>query len=321
MRQRVTMCPAALVLALTCCALAASRPAAASQAGEPSIGYNVRVTVGEAPVFAQADARSPLVGRARSGDLLVVVGKENAWYKVRLPRDRRLSPTGPISGYIEARLVVISGPGGAIREPAGSTSGTARPLAGTGARGWGALQLRPFGEAAFQSFTARQSFKAIFSSSTGFLFGGGVDLALARSLRLSVGVTHFQKTGERAFAFNGEAFQLGVPDRVSMTPITINLVYRFKAKRFTPYVGGGAGAVVYRETADFAEAGDNISKTGSAFQALAGVEFPMTRGISAALEGQYQGVRGILGDTGVSQAFSEKDLGGASVRVRLIFGR
>jgi opacity protein-like surface antigen len=181
--------------------------------------------------------------------------------------------------------------------------------------------LRPFGEVAFAAFSATQSFKAIFGNSTGIFYGGGVDMKLARALRLAVSVTHFQKTGERAFAYNGESFPMGIAERVSMTPVTFSVTYRFGGKGFTPYVGGGAGAVVYRETSDLGEASEDVSKTGTAFQALAGVEFPLGGSLSLGLEGQYQGVTGILGDNGVSQSFGEKDAGGFSVRARVIFGR
>jgi hypothetical protein len=82
MRHQPTAGPAALVLAAGLLA-ATAVPLASAQTREASIGYTVRVTAREAPVYAQSDPRSPLVGQVRSGDLLVVVGKENAWYKVQ----------------------------------------------------------------------------------------------------------------------------------------------------------------------------------------------------------------------------------------------
>jgi opacity protein-like surface antigen len=223
---------------------------------------------------------------------------------------------------VETKLVAVVGPGAATGQ-----MGTAvgRPAAATkpqpGAQGWGSLQLRPFGEVAFETFTASQSFKAIFGNSNGFFYGGGVDMAVSRALRFAVSITHFQKTGERAFAYNGQSYQLGIADRVSMTPIAFNVTYRFAGKRFTPYVGGGAGAVVYRETSDLANASDDLSATGTAFQVLGGVEFPLSGSLSLGVEAQYQGVTGILGDTGVSQVFNETDAGGFSVRARIIFGK
>ena len=327
MRHQLMPRSAALALASV---LLASAPLvrAADQVREPSIGYSVRVTVQEAPIFAAADVRSQLLARVRSKDMLVVLGRENSFYKVRVPRDRKLNPTFPDSGYIEVKRVqVVSGTAtGEMGTPAGpgrpAAPAAARAKEQAGAQGWTGLQLRPFGEFAFQVFTASESFKAIFGNSTGVFYGGGVDMALSRALRFNVAVTHFQKTGERAFAYNGESFPLGISDRVSMTPITFNVAYRFAGKRrYTPYIGGGAGAVVYRETSDFANEADDVNTTGTAFQVLGGVEFPLGKAVSLAVEGQYQGVSGILGDSGVSQAFNEKDAGGFSVRARILFGK
>jgi opacity protein-like surface antigen len=311
------------VLAIALLTVALLAGVASAQVREPSIGYSVRVVVKEAPIFAQTDERSQVLGRARANDMLVVIGKENAWYKVRIPRDRKLSPSGPDSGYVPAKLVAVIGPGAAAG-PAPAPGG--RPAAvparrQPGAQGWGSVELRPFGEVAFQTFTAKKSFDAIFGNSTGVFYGGGVDMKLARRVRLGVSLTHFQKTGERAFAYNGESYSMGIADTVSMTPITFNVTYRFPGKRVTPYVGGGGGAVVYRETSDFANAGDDVSKTAGAYQVVGGVEFPLGSALSLAVEGQYQGVPGILGDHGVSQAFGEQDAGGFSIRARILFGK
>jgi opacity protein-like surface antigen len=196
------------------------------------------------------------------------------------------------------------------------------PAPETGARGWGAWKIRPFGELDLQAFSASNSFDAVTGSATGVFYGGGVDLTIGRRLLVVASVTRFEKTGERAFVYNGEAFPLGVPLRLSVTPITASLAYRFAGtRRLRPYVGAGVGVALYRETSDYSGTGEDVSTSGTAFQAIGGVEIPIARRLSLAVEGRYQSVRGILGDQGVSQAFGEKDLGGASVGVRLIVGK
>jgi opacity protein-like surface antigen len=196
------------------------------------------------------------------------------------------------------------------------------PAPEIGARGWGAWKIRLFGEVDVQAFSASHSFDAITGSSAGLFYGGGVDLSIGRRLLVVASVTHFQKTGERAFVYNGEAFPLGVPLRLSVTPITASLAYRFAGtRRLRPYVGAGVGVVLYRETSDYSGPGEDVSTSGTAVQAIGGVEIPIARRLSLAVEGRYQSVRGILGDQGVSQAFGEKDLGGASLGVRLIVGK
>jgi opacity protein-like surface antigen len=220
-------------------------------------------------------------------------------------------------------------------QPAGASLAASLELSGTsaaqvrrtpvpppqaGAGGWGAWELRPFGELAIEVFSAKNSFEAVTGSSAGIFYGGGIDLSVGRHLLVIGSVTHYQKTGEGAFVYNGQSFPMGVPLRLSITPLSVNLAYRFRG-RFRPYVGGGVSAVLYRETSDYSSTGEDVSSTGTGVQAVGGLEIPLARRLSLAVEGQYQSVRGVLGDNGVSQAFGEKDLGGASARVRLIFGK
>lgn len=295
-----------LIVAVTLVLLCAASAAAAAD--------RVKVVTKTAAIHAAPSAASKTVAVVAAGTVLDVTGRENGWYKVSVPvgLNRAARP-----GYIEERVVmrtteravlVTPGPGGvAVTTPARS----------------GGFHIRGFGEAAFQVFTASESFKAIFGSANGLFYGGGVDVGLGSGLFVTAGVTHFQQAGERAFAYNGQSYPLGIEDRVSITPIVATVGYRFARprQRFIPYVGAGGGAVLYRETSDFAASGENVSKTAGTFQVLGGVEIPLSRQVALAVEGQYQSVRGILGTTGVSQAFGEKDLGGASVRVKLLFGK
>jgi opacity protein-like surface antigen len=321
MRHHITPRGAVLVIVAACLALAPAPGAAqGTPQAEPSLGYLVRVRADNAPIYAQADTRSPVVARSQPGDVLVVIGKEDAWFKVRLLRERRIGPSGPDSGYIQAAAVAVAGPGaspGIAARPGGGTGQSPKAPAGAAAR-W---QPRLYGVLAAQSFTAKSSFSGIFGSSTGVFFGGGLDLSVGRNLLVMLGVTYFQKTGQRAFAYNGQVFQLGIADRISITPFDLDVVYRFRnVKHVVPYIGAGIGAVLYRETSDNSGAGDDVSTTGTGFQVLGGVEWPVARRLSIAVEGQYQGVRGVLGTTGISQSLNEHDLGGISARVRLIFG-
>ena len=208
------------------------------------------------------------------------------------------------------KRVVVTDPGGAPAWEVAGRPGQAPAPAAAAPHGWrpgvGRIRLRLFGEFAFQTFTASQSFKAIFGSSTGFFYGGGVDMtfephpvaerrrhALPEDGRAGVRVERRVVSAGRRRA------------RVDHAHHVQRRRIGSAQKGFTPYVGGGAGAVVYRETSDFANADENVSKTGTAFQVLGGVELPLGQHLSAAVEGQYQGVTGILGDTGVSQVFNE----------------
>lgn len=298
----------AIVLTLLGMAFVASTAAAADR---------VKVVAPTATIRAEARAASKAVAVVAAGTVLDVLGRENGWYKVSVHAggNRAARP-----GYVEEKSVVPTTERAVLVPvgPTGAGGGAPAPAARAGES-----RVRGFGEVAFQRFAAGQSFKAIFDNADGLFYGGGVDLGIDRNLFVTIGVTHFQKTGQRAFAYNGQAFRLGVADDVSITPVTLNVGYRFAAprRRLTPYVAGGGGAVFYRETSDAATSDENVSKTGGAFEALGGVEYAVARTLAIAVEGQYQFIPNILGKTGVSQAFGEKNLGGASVRVKILFGR
>lgn len=276
----------------------------------------VKVVTRTATIRAEASDRSKAVAVVAAGTVLDVLGIENGWYKVSVLAGANRASR---SGYLEIRTVMRTTER-PVLVPVGPGSGV--PATAQAAAREGGVRLRGFGELAVQRFTASESFDAIFGSPTGVFYGGGVDLRFGRHLFAAMGVTHFRKTGERAFAYDGEAFPLGIEDRVTITPLVVNVGYRFgRVGRFTPYVAGGGGVVFYRETAEAAVSGDNVSKTGGAFQGVGGVEVALGRRLALAVEGQYQSVRGILGSQGVSEAFNEKDLGGASARVKFLVGR
>ena len=59
----------------------------------------------------------------------------------------------------------------------------------------------------------------------------------------------------------------------------------------------------------------------SGWVAKGGLEFRVHPWIGVAGEVAYLSVKGVLGDSGLSQVFNERDLGGTSVRVKVLVGR
>jgi len=283
----------------------------------------VRVVAKQAQIRLQPNARSPLIGQAVSGTLLQVVSREGDWYRVVVTPQVRLVPTAPASGFVEARLVQPLPPGDprSLGKPGAVAGG---PAGRQAARAPVPLQLRPrrFGQVAYQQYDASSSFEAIFGSASAPIYGGGIDVLIGRSLFLQGDVTHMRRTGERAFVFEGEVFQLGIEQEVQVTPITFNAGYRFgKNPRLVPYVGGGAGVCLYRERSPGSGADARFSRNGVVYQGLGGFEFRLSRWLAAAAEGRYSYIPGILGEDGVSLELNEKNLGGISGGVKLIIGR
>ena len=186
-----------------------------------------------------------------------------------------------------------------------------------------ALSIRPFVLGATQAFTASDTFDAVFETTRGSFFGGGVQVVVVDQFVIEVGASRFEKTGERVFRSDaGSIFRLGIPVTATITPLEITGGYRFPMwERVRPYVAAGLGTYAYKETSDFAEDSENVDTRKSGFVVNGGAEFRLHRWIGAAADVQYSRVRGILGEGGVSQRLGEDDLGGVSARFKFIVGR
>jgi hypothetical protein len=90
--------------------------------------------------------------------------------------------------------------------------------------------------------------------------------------------------------------------------------------RLVPYAGGGIGSVQYKEESSFAAAGENVDDRFTSYHVLGGVEIPIWRWIGVAVEGHYRWVPDALGVAGISDAFNETNLGGATFRVKFGVG-
>ena len=187
-----------------------------------------------------------------------------------------------------------------------------------------AVQVRPFVLAAEQRFAAATTFNAAFGSRLAPFYGGGVQVATRRGFYVDLAASHLDRPGQRAFVSNGEVFQLGIPLKISLTPVELTAGYRLKRSRrsrLVPYVGGGVGWYKYRETADFASGDEHVEATHAGYFVVGGAEIRIQRWISAALDAQYTVVPGILGLSGLSKEVGENDLGGVAARIRVILGR
>jgi opacity protein-like surface antigen len=112
-----------------------------------------------------------------------------------------------------------------------------------------------------------------------------------------------------------------------MTPIEFTGGYRREfrfgrrgSRSIVPFVGAGAGIVQYKETADFAQAGDDVDESFTSYHFLGGVEVPLWKWLGVGAEYHHRWVPDALGEGGVSAEFNESDLGGGTFRFRVIFG-
>jgi hypothetical protein len=181
----------------------------------------------------------------------------------------------------------------------------------------GHVGLHAFAAVDGDVMSASRSFEAVLGTSTLIGYGGGGDVVdLWKHLFARVAVTHASKKGSRAIFTGTEAVSLGIPLTVSMTPVEIGGGWRFASARgrIVPYAGAAALLLSYKETSQFADAGDNVSETFTGYEAFGGAEVGITKWLVASGEAQYRSVPNALGDAGLSQAFNEKNLGGVTVR-------
>jgi opacity protein-like surface antigen len=199
-----------------------------------------------------------------------------------------------------------------------ATAGMATPVAAQTP----AVSIRPFVMAAEQSFTAIDTFAAVFGRSYGPFFGGGADVTLGDHYYVELAASRFRQTGQRAFRNAGQVFHLGIPLTATVTPLEVTGGYRFHlSSRIVPYVGAGFGSYAYQETSDFADAGENVDVRHSGFVVNGGAEFRLQRWVGVGADVHYTHVTGILGQGGLSKDAGENDLGGVSARFRFIIGR
>lgn len=297
----------------------------------------VRVTSLKTPLRETCSDTGKVKGTVSEGDELEVVSRDGAWYRVRLPG------SGGAEGCVASRAVEPAD-GSPRRGPM-----TAAPSSQRGAappRTAASPRRSQFGVSGFvnlgqTSFAAKDSFEAILDTSSGPIFGGGGQVNLPLNLFARVDVTRFKKDGERAFVTpSGEVFKLGIPTTIEVMPIEFTGGYRREFTfgrrgpargsrpgsgsgggfRIIPFAGGGAGVVQYKETADFAQAGDDVDESFTSYHFMGGVEVPLWKFLGVGVEYHHRWVPDALGTGGVSEQFNETDLGGGTFRFRVIVG-
>lgn len=169
---------------------------------------------------------------------------------------------------------------------------------------------------------AAESFDAVAGTSQPMTLGGGAHVSrIWHGVFADFAITRSSLDGERVFVSNGNVFRLGIPWEARMQPIDLAAGWRFRAGSAGPYVGAGVTFMKYTEESDFAQSGDNVDVRKAGPLVLAGFDVPVGAWVRVGVEARYRRVSGVLGDAGVSKAFNEDQLGGASTAVRVSVGR
>lgn len=193
----------------------------------------------------------------------------------------------------------------------------------TSAEAQSTLSFRGFVDGGSTTFTSTKSFTAIFGKDSGIVYGGGVE-AVEKNVYLNVRASRFHKTGERVFIFEGQEFPLGIPETITITPIEVNVGYRFNFGSWVvPYAGIGGAWHRLEDTSTFNTESEDVKDTYKGYQITGGAEFRLARWLGAAAEAAWSRVPNALGqdDNSVAKMFDESDLGGTTFRVKFVIGQ
>lgn len=283
----------------------------------------VRVIRDSATIW-RSDAAFALT-TVNAGTVLDVVGRQGErWYVVEVPREN--GGDGKLGLIAVSQVEAISGgvpPPQAVRPPRSRANRPPGPSAQTQRSANPSrrpLALFGFGDLGYGSWLAHDTFNAVLGSAQAAMFGGGLQMRVG-SLFLEGSVQRFEKTGTRVFVYGGEVFNLGIADTVRIIPISATVGYRHSGRHLTPYVGGGVGTYLYKETSDFADPSENLSDNFTGYHVLGGVEFAGRSWLGVAIEMQYTTVPDAIGTTGASAAFNEHNLGGVHARLKIMIGK
>jgi len=275
----------------------------------------VRVIQDRATIWRR-DAPALVATIVKVGTVLEVVGREGEQYVVVIPAE--YGGKGAVGLIAVSQVEVVSGaapPPPSTRRPPGRVASPSPPAARAPS-----MKVFGFGDIGYGTWLASDAFHAVLGSSSAPMYGGGVQIREG-DFYLEGSVERFQQTGTRVFVSDGQVFSLGIADTVRIIPISPTIGYRRAFRHVAPYVGGGLGAYLYKETSDFAEAGDNVSQHFASYHVLGGAEFGGRGWLHAAIELEFTTVPSALGTSGVAAALNDHNLGGFHGRVKILVGK
>jgi opacity protein-like surface antigen len=165
---------------------------------------------------------------------------------------------------------------------------------------------------------AAETFEAVTGSSSLTATGGGGDVRFWRGLFGRFAVSKMEADGTRGFVVQGQFISNGIPLEIEMTPIEIGAGWRqpfSPSRRVVAYGGGGLLRLLYRQSSDFAQPGEDIDESQSGYFAFGGLELGLTRWLMAGVEAQYRTVPDAFGTDSIAAAFEDTDLGGTALRM------
>jgi opacity protein-like surface antigen len=284
----------------------------------------VRVVKDRATIWSRNP--SMVLAVVRTGTVLRALAREDRWIEVFVPAKE--GGKGNTGFVLAAHVEHVAGtPELPLRQPPTESMSDA-PEGGRRRAPRGpavkppTIGVRGFGSGSYALFQAKDSFDAIFGSEWQPFYGAGAQVVIKDRLFVQGSFEQFKKTGQRVVVSEGEVFPLGITDRVTISPLTVSAGYRFRSgTALVSYAGGGVGSYRFRETSAFADPSEEVDERHTSYHALGGVEFAVSKWVFTAFEAQYTSVPDALAPSGVAREFEETNLGGMSLRLKVLVGR
>lgn len=184
------------------------------------------------------------------------------------------------------------------------------------------VTVRLFADAGVDLLHAVDSLHAIFERNTAGSVGGGLRVVLPKGLFVDLRASRRQMTGERTFLFEGQSYPLGVADTLTVIPIQVSVAVRAgrPGARAVPYLGGGAGWYRASEQSAFSDPGETAERTTPGIHLMGGADVRLWRWVGLGGEVEWSHVPNGLAGTGVATSLQDTNLGGVSVRMRVLVG-
>jgi hypothetical protein len=222
-----------------------------------------------------------------------------------------------------------------------------------------AIAIMGLVDVGYTLFSAKDSFDAVYGTSGGFIWGGGVRVAHRSGIFGELTASRFAASGQRVFVNDGTVFPLGIASDLTIVPIDITGGWRFVPRprlaaptpprppttpppgppgrpparaptpaprrarqlRVIPYVGGGIGFVRLTEEGAFSTGTDNVSETHTSYHVKGGLDFSIQRWLAAGVTGGVRWVPDGLAGSGIAQEFGETALDHFFFAARVTIGR
>lgn len=260
------------------------------------------VVAGPAAIQEEPRGDGITLGVVAAGTVVEVLDKFETWYLVSAPAADAVGVVSMRHGWINVESLQL---------PNGRTASTRA----------GRFMARGFGHGGGLLFTARDSFETILGSTVNSVYGGGGQIVFPNGVFAQASIDRFRKTGTRALVSGTQVFTLAIPNRLTVTSIQATAGYRVESSnRIATYFAGGTGWHTLEEASPSVPGTQPVSKRSLGYHILGGAEYPVMRWLWIAGEAQWAAVPKALGETGVSAVYGEKDLGGTTLRFKLIVG-